>query len=371
MRRRVAAVLGVAGLFAAALAVAANSGRPPLRVPTSPGTVLERLPHGYAALEPGTAARPPLAQARTLLDAAARTGDARLATRAEALLATLPRPEAPEALKARAFAAQHRHDFAGALRLLDAAIAHAPGDGDARLARAQVRLVQGRLPAARADCAALVLGMDADGGALCLIALSLRRGDYTQAASLTERELALITHDPALRRWLLATRGEIASRAGEAGADRWFRAALALAPDDVRTLAAFARHLRAHRRPRQALALLEAAPPTDGLRLQAALAAREAGAAAADALAADMDRRYALARALGTPPELRDEADYQLALRGDPFAALGLAQRNFGTQRDAEDVDVLARTARAAGRDDVLRALRRWSRDVGVPGPTP
>ena len=84
-----------------------------------------------------------------------------------------------------------------------------------------------------------------------------------------------------------------------------------------------------------------------------------------------MGRRYALARALGTPPELRDEADYQLALRGDPFAALGLAQRNFGTQRDAEDVDVLARTARAAGRDDVLRALRRWSRDVGVPGPTP
>lgn len=338
--------------------------RPPSIVPDNPHVVLERLPRGYAALEPSAGRTPPLAQIEALLDTAARSGDARLATRAEAMLSQLPASisDSPSGIQARAFAAQHRHDFADALELLDALIARDPRNGDARLSRAQILLVQGRLDRARSDCAALSFGIDADSGLLCVAALSLRKGDYRTAASLLDRLSGPSSMDTAASQYLLSMRGTVASRAGDADADRWFERALAPAPDDVRTLAAYARHLRSRGQYRRAVQLLATAPSTDGLRLQLALAAHALGLPQAVALTASQGRRYALAHAVGTQPEMRDEAEFLLTLRGNATAALALAQRNFQNQRDYEDVDILHRAATAARRQDVLAMLRGWER---------
>ena len=353
-------------LLTAALLLASNAafaGRPPLVVPGSPEVVLERLPRGYATLMPSAAPTAPLTQVNALLATAARTGDARLAARAEAMLGRFPTADraAPAVVKARAFAAQHRHDFVGALKLLDGLLARQPRDGEARLSRAQIRLVQGDLTGARADCTALALGIDADSGLLCIAALSLRTGDYAGAADLIDRLLSQSSMDPALARYVLVTRGEIASRAGDTDADRWFEQALALDPADVRTLAAFARHLRSRGQYRRAVVLLATAPDTDGLRLQLALAAHAASLPQAAALVESQGRRYALAHAVGAQPEMRDEAEFLLSLRGDAQAALALAQRNFRAQRDYEDVDILRRAAVAAHRMDVVAMLDRWS----------
>jgi len=342
--------------------------RPPREVPASPDAVIERLPAGYAALEPSrTQRRPAIADAEFLLATAARTGDARLAARADALLAAMP--SNARVLRARAFSAQHRHDFDDAVRLLDAEIQAHPRDGDARLSRAQIRLVQGRLDLARGDCAALALGIDAEGGLLCAASLALRRGDHAQAASLVDRLLAA-SPSPALSRYLWVMRGDIASRAGDADADRWFRRALASDRDDVRTLAAYARHLRARHRDADILAVLADAPRTDALQLQRALAAHRLGVGQAEALVAAQGRRYATAHAAGAQPELRDEAEYWLSLRNAPEPALALALQNFDRQRDAEDVDVLLRAARATGRPDALQAMHRWARAQGLQVPT-
>ena len=354
----------VACLVLWCVAGVAFAQRPPREVPASPDAVIERLPAGYATLEPSQARRrPAIADAESLLATAARTGDARLAARADALLAAMP--SHARVLRARAFSAQHRHDFDDAVRLLDADIQAHPRDGDARLSRAQIRLVQGRLDLARGDCVALALGIDAEGGLLCAASLALRRGDHVQAASLVDRLLA--ASPPAvLSRYLLVMRGEIASRAGDADADRWFRRALASDRDDVRTLAAYARHLRAGHRDADILALLADAPPTDALQLQRALAAHRLGVGQAAALVAAQGRRYATAHAAGARPELRDEAEYWLSLRDAPEPALALALENFDRQRDAEDVDVLLRAARAAGRPDARQAVLRWARAQGV-----
>lgn len=83
----------------------------------------------------------------------------------------------------------------------------------------------------------------------------------------------------------------------------------------------------------------------------------------ADALAV----RYATAHAVGAQPELRDEAEFLLSLRGDAGAALALALRNFETQRDYEDIDLLNRAARAAGRPESLAGLRTWAAGEGLP----
>lgn len=344
--------------------------RPPAVVPEHDGIVLERLPRGYAALEANPGEKGSIEAVQRLLSAAARTGDARLASRAEGMLAQFPASTRDtNIIKARAFGAQHRHDFTGALRLLDAAIRIDPRDADARLARAQIQLVQGSIDRARGDCAALALGIDADHGLICAAALSLRTGEAGKAIRGLDRWLGQGPQDPDYRRYVLVMRAEAAALARDPDADTWFRRALALGPDDVRTLAAYSRHLRATARPGQVLRLLRDAPESDGLHLQRALAADAARSPEAGQLAKAQQRRYQIARAAGAEPELRDQAEFLLTLQNDVDGALAVALRNFKSQRDQEDVSILRRAALAAGRPDALAPLYAWakSQELSLP----
>lgn len=357
----------LAALFVFPLTALAD--RPPAQVPRNSATVIERLPRGYAALVPVAANQPvSMIQVQQLLSTAARSGDARLAARAAGLLDRFPASDhSPDVLRARAYTAQHRHDFLAALKLLDALIASQPRDGDARLSRAQIHLVQGRLDLARADCAALAFGVDAGRALLCVAALSLRNGDLPTAAAMADRWLGQAAAADDSRRYVLVMRAEIASRAGAPDAETWFGRALALAPDDVRTLAAYSRHLRGAGRDADALKLLAHAANSDGLQLERTLAAHAIHAPEAAALSQAQARRYQLAHALGSQPEMRDEAEFLLTVRGDAPAALVLAQKNFEQQRDFEDVGLLQRAALAAKRPEVLNDLRAWAKSQHVP----
>lgn len=358
------------------LSFAALAQRPVAFVPTGPDTVIERLPRGYATVMaiPKPSASSSIAsleQARDLLAAAAQTGDARLASRADAVLSRFPADDPRlDVLRMRAFSAQHRHDFAEAARLLDQLIARDPRAGDARLSRAQIHLVGGRLDAARSDCVALVLGVDAGDGMLCVAMLSLRRGQFAAAADAVDRWLTgHADGDREGRRYALTLRAEIAARAGDRQAEQYFKNALRLAPDDVRTLAAYARYLRGVGRGRDVEALLRRHSGHDGLQLQRALALRDSDPDKAAVIAETLAQNYALTRRLGRAPELRDEAELILTFRRDPQRALALAQRNFRDQRDEEDVDLLVRAAVAARRPEALQPLRTWAETQRLPLP--
>lgn len=339
--------------------------RPPAVVPQGRDAIIERLPKGYAALMPARdTATGPVATMETLLATAARTGDGRLVARAQALIDAQPANvrRHPRVLRAAGYAAQYRHDFTTALRLLDAAVRADTRDGDARLARAQIHLVQGRLDRARSECTALALGIDADHGLMCVAALALRRGELEQAASLLDRMLVDTGGSRELRRHTLVLRAEVASRGDDPRADAFYRQAHALSPGDVRTLSAYSRHLRNHARPGEAYRLLEQAPDTDHLRLERALAAHAAGHARAATHERELAARFAASRALGSEPDLHDEAEFLLSLRNRPAPALVLAQRNFVDQRDHEDVELLRRAAQAAQRPDAWLSMREWAR---------
>lgn len=340
----------------------AHAARPAAVVPSSPSTVLERLPPGYARQRVAPDVVPPVSYAANLLEMSARTGDARLASRAEGILARYPAASGDRGLiHARAFAAQHRHDFKEALAQLDGLIKSDPRDTAARASRAQILLVQGRLDRAGTDCGALALS-DAARSLTCLAALAMARGDNAAAVTLLDRWFQSPPADPALQRHAAVMRAEAAARAGEvAVADGWFKRALAMAPQDVRTLAPYARHLRATVRPGQVAALLADGPDTDGLHLQRALAAQEAGQPDAPRLAAAQARRYALAERTGAEPELREQAEFVLVHGGDPARALDIALRNFKDQRDVEDVEILRRAARAAKRPQALAPMEQWA----------
>jgi tetratricopeptide (TPR) repeat protein len=350
------------------IAMPALAAKPSLTLPKTPDTVVERLPAGYAMFSSSTFDRASTeTRAARLFDQASRTGDGRLAARADALLAALPgAQDTAQTLRLRAYSAQHRHRFDAAAAYLDRLLAIAPRDADARLSRAQVRLVQGRLDLARRDCVDLAIGVDANHGLLCAAALSKRRGQAHAAATLLERWLTQDGRDPKLRRYALRMRAEAAADAGESDTANRFERTLVDASDDTRTLTSYARYLRESGAPRDALLLLSNAPDTDGLLLERALIAKRIGSSQTESFISALDRRFRMARSLGAEPELRDEAEYQLALRGDAPGALALALRNFETQRDAEDVRILERAALAAGRPEALRPMRAWQREQGL-----
>jgi Tfp pilus assembly protein PilF len=357
-------------LLALLVPLGALAQRPPAVVPKQADTVIERLPDGYAEVMPRVGAPPSPESALALLEAGARSGDARLIARADAVLARVADGRAtPAHLRARAYVAQYRHDFGTALGLLDRTIQLDPRDGDARLARAQILLVQGKIAQARRECASLALGVDVSRGSLCIAAVALRRGEYDAAARLLERWLERAGPQDDARRHALVLRAEVASRRGDADADAWFRRALALDPRDVRTLAAMSRHLRGSDRPSGAYALLADAPASDHLLIERALAAQASGRDDAKALADSVARRFALSRTLGIEPDLRDEAEYALVLARDPAAALPLAERNFAEQRDYEDVELLRRAALAAGRPQAWRPVEAWARSQDLSRP--
>lgn len=352
------------GLWLLLASNAALSQRPPLVVPKDPALVLETLPAGYRGLSTPAPPGETLPRIQAMLAAAARTGDTRLSTRAHALLERLP-PEtanSPDALRAKAFSAQHRHEFDQARALLGKVLAREPGDGGALLSRAQVNIVQGRLNKARSDCAVLALRVDADLGIVCTAALQLRMGDYPSAARLADRWLSAEGGDPGLTRFVLVMRGDIASRLAEPDARKWFERALALDTGDVRTRLAFARHLRRAKQPRDALAMLATATESDTVLLQRALAAREAGTTDAAMLGDRLGKRFQLARQTGSETELRDEAEYHLALRNDAAKGLQLALENFRTQRDREDQELLQQAASAGRRPDALDGMQAWAK---------
>jgi thioredoxin-like negative regulator of GroEL len=348
------------------------------RVPADRREVVERLPRGYVDLMPVNAQADDAAgadgaeglvlrRAARLLEIASRTGENRLSARADTLLARFPPDSADlQLLRLRAHSAQHRHDFFGALRQLDRLIAIAPRDADARLSRAQIHLVQGRLHLARRDCIALSLGIDAGCGVLCTAALSKRQGHHAAAADLLDRWLQQPGGESGLRVYALRMRAEVAADAGAGDAQLRFERVLALAPDDARTRIAYARYLRTNGRPHEALRLLGGERENDALLLQRALAAKEAGAADAELLAAMIERRFRASRALGASPELRDQAEFSLILRDDAASALALALRQVETQRDEEDLRLLQRAAKAARRLDALRPMQVWAKSQGL-----
>ena len=111
--------------------------------------------------------------------------EARYFGRAETLLQPwVARADASAAtLRVQADILQNRHDFAGALRLLDTAVAREPGDVGVRLMRASVKIVQGNARDARADCAAVLAGGESLAGTVCLAQVLGDTGNLAQAES--------------------------------------------------------------------------------------------------------------------------------------------------------------------------------------------
>jgi len=357
-------------------------------IPSSPDTVLlQRVPGAAKALRSTRSAivssdsATRLASAQAALDQGHRTGDPRYFGQAQALLGadwTAPAPS-PAARLLRATLLQQRHDFAGALRDLDALLAADPTNAQARLIRASIRMVQGEPLQARPDCAALIGQAGLLVTATCIGSVGGLTGQGSAALQAIELSLAREPQAPvAIRIWAQTQAAEIAERLGDAPrATEYFAKALAdslaTGENDVYLKAAYADFLLIQGRATEVQSLLAGQTDFDPLLLRLALAEDQLAAAgdsrAKGAAALHLNEllaRYALAATRGDPPHRREQGMAALHLQRDIVAALQLARQNWAEQREPADARLLLQAAKAAGNQAAAQPVLDWMKQTRI-----
>ena len=361
--------------LAATLSLQAPPARATPRLPSAGTEVIETLPRRSdpQQLE--------LRRLRTQLMAAPRNADlaAALAQRyigigrtesdpryfgyAQAALAPWwKEPAPPAAIRLlRATLLQNIHQFPAAMADLDGVTAAEPSNAQAWLTRATVQTVLGQYSAATASCARLSALADQLSSNTCLTNVAGLTGRLLKSDMLLATTLQRSTNaEPGLQAWSLTQLAEMAARRGDAPlAATRYQAALKLAPRDGYLLGAYADFLLDQQRYAEAAALTREHRRIDGLLLRHALALKQGqkqGQSAApelqDQLAADireLQARFDAAALRGDSVHQREQARYELHLRGNAKAALALAQRNWAVQKEPADLRILLEAALQAG----------------------
>jgi tetratricopeptide (TPR) repeat protein len=337
----------------------------PASTPRSP-ELLEALRRARSAPDDPDAARE---AARVLIRDGRAAGDSRLVGAALGVLRPVMEPPDPETLHLAATARQYQHDFTGALGLLDRAIELDPRHVNARLTRATLKIVQGRIGDALADCARLS-ELRQDVGFLCQSTALV----VTPQAPVVARRLGQIVArpgllDPSLEGWAIGLLGEIAVNRGDdaEGRDR-LEQVIARDPGALRERLLLADLLLRTGDAAAVAPLLAEAPATDGVLLRRALAARALGAPDGEAEAA-LAQRVRLNLDLGLDAHAREDAMWFLRLADDPARALDRALANWALQREAEDAQLLIDAAMAAGQPEAAAPVLAWMDQEGIEVP--
>lgn len=313
------------------------------------------------------------AAARALIAQGRIAGDSRLVGAATGVL--LPFMAAPDAqtLYLVATARQYKHDFTGALTMLDQAIKLQPADASALLTRATINIVLGKFDLASADCARIADLPRLDLGFLCQSTALLLTG---QAPNVYQRLKAIVANpgvlDPSLRGWAVGLMGEIASLQGDiVTAKAHFAEVIAEDPLALRERLLLVDLLLGEKAATEAIALLEPAPEVDGVLIRRVLAAQMLGdKAVAEQATSELDRRFRLNLDLGLTAHAREEARYYLQIAGDPELALKRAIVNWDLQHEIEDAQLLIDAAVAADNPKSALPVLAWIRSQLVSVPT-
>jgi Tfp pilus assembly protein PilF len=386
MRTTIRTIRSGAGRAVAAIAAAllgASSATAAPHRPDSDDAVLERLSPAVVALRQlrgeratatGATLADALANARRYVELGQTFSDPRAYGYAQAALGPWwsMNPAPRQVLVMRARILQFRHEFDAALAQLEPALESDQFDADAWLLFASIQQVRGDVRAARTACVKLIPIADPLIGATCAASTAAlggrsRQGEQLLARALTEPSGASASE----RAWAWTTLAEMRARLGDAdAAETAFKQALALAPNDVYTRAAYADLLLDLNRSRDVRALLATdVAQADATLLRLAIAAQRNADADAAALSESLSQRFAEARARGDRTHQREQARFALAVQRDPPRALALARSNFSAQREPADARILLECAIAAGDTQAAQPALDWLQDTGIDAP--
>ena len=304
------------------------------------------------------------ALARRYIEQARIEGDPRYLGYAEAALKPWWTQAAPpdDALVLRATLRQSTHQFPLALQDLDIVVKRNSDNVQAWLTRATVQLVTGDYAGAKSSCMRLVSRAPKLVVDTCLANIaSVNGAARTSYAGLKASLAAARDADPAIKSWVETLLAEMAERAGlDAEAEAYYRKALQEEQPDSYLLGAWSDFLLDRGRAAEVAALLKDHTRVDALLLRYALALKALKSPDAAAQTAALASRFDAAMMRGDTVHQREQARFELALRGNPAAAVKLAMLNWAVQKEPADLRILVESAAASG-DPVAGAMaKKW-----------
>ena len=366
-------------LISLALALLAGGAHAIPHIPTDGKQVVERLPGRSSPVQrellqlrarlsedPNNLQRAG-ALARRYIEQARIEGDPRYLGYAQAALAPWWNQPAPpaEALVLRATLRQSTHQFGLALQDLDTLLKRDSDDAQAWLTRATVQLVTGDYPGAKASCMRLVSRAPQLVVDTCLANIASvngdARGSYTRLKLALARARGDGSTDPAILGWVETLLAEMAARAGADGeAEALYRKALAEEEPDSYLLGAWSDYLLDRGRAPEVIKLLKDKTRVDALLLRYALALKATGSPEAPAQVAALKDRFDAAMLRGDTVHQREQARFELALRGDAAKAVKLAMLNWAVQKEPADLRILVESAAASGDPAAGKTAKDW-----------
>jgi tetratricopeptide (TPR) repeat protein len=366
-------------ILAASLAASAHAAP---YVPLDGNQVIERLPKQSAParselerLRAEQAAAPGNLEvattlARRYIEAGRKAGDPRYLGYAQAALSTWweqPDPP-PEVRVLRATVLQSQHQFEQAISDLDAVLRIDPGNAQAWLTKATVLQVQGEYDMAKRSCLRLRGLAPELVTATCIASMESLSGQATRGYALLDAALKRNEDaDNGIKAWATTLQAEIANRQGKRkSAETHFRQALALDPSDIYLRGEFADFLLDDGRFKEAAALLEGRTDVDALLLRRAIALYRLGSSTAAESVDLLRSRFDAAELRGDTLHGRERARFELHLRDDPEAALGLALKNWEQQKEPADARILLEAAIASDSSAHAEPVVNWVKRTGL-----
>jgi Tfp pilus assembly protein PilF len=310
-----------------------------------------------------------IAVARLAIDDGRASSDLRSYGQAQAALATWwADAEAPaEARVLKAVILQNLEDYAGAEAALEGVLAKNPQNSEARLNLAFIRQATGKLADARKDCEALPKSPDELAEALCFARIEVLTGAAQQALDRLDKALGAEGEaKPALRALATGLAADSALTLGETEAAR--RRFAALNPDtaDIPLLVAYADFLLDAGEPGEVLKLLADRSEADSVLLRLAIAGKAAGDPRVERWTALLTERFEADRANDVQTHKRERARFELEVKGNAVAALGLARANWKSRKELADARLLLEAALAADDPDSAADVLTFIKTNGV-----
>ena len=135
---------------------------------------------------------------------------------------------------------------------------------------------------------------------------------------------------------------------------------------DLYLLGAYCDWLLDQGRAAEVIPLLRNETRIDPLLLRLALAQQALKRPEAAASIETLRARFEASHARGDTVHQRENARFELFLRGDPRSALPYAVANWQVQREPADLRILAEAAAAANDVAALETVRRWLTETGL-----
>jgi tetratricopeptide (TPR) repeat protein len=353
-------------------AVCVSEARP--LIPQDDSVVLADVPPGTRHSELATrqiAAKRldvalPLAQ--LYIKQARSTGELRFLGYAEAVLEPWvgPATTSADALVLHATVLQSRHDFPGALGVLERARALRPDDAQAWLTTATVLRVRGEYDQSSSACDHTAVHADPIVVELCKQSIRGLTGNLPAAyAAIQQIDSQAMPAEE--RAWRDSELGEMAVRLGrDVEAEHWFQNGLRASPGDFYIRAAYADVLLRNNRAREALTLLQGQDTLEPLLLRIAIAQKMLRDPGLERSSKRLAAAFAAEAQRGDGVHRREEALFLLDVQNDSRGALAAARENWKVQRETDDVIVLMRAARAAGASQAADPARAFIKEHGV-----